>query len=286
MSVAGVPLWIQEINYPYVKYDDIPKEIFDGINRDLDKKISPLPEVSVIVSAYNEEVNILRCIASLSRTSTALPFEIIVTNNNSNDQTQRTLDNLHVKSIFQPIQGWGPARQMGQEHARGKYVLMADADCFYPPGWIDEMINVLSRTGVSCVYGRYSFIPEPGFPRWKLKMLETMKNVIAEYRHYKRPYLNAYGISMGYIREFGIKIGFIMKMVRGEDGRMAFDLMNYGRIMQVKSKEAVVWTGPRTLQRDGSFSKALWNRVTKEWRRFFTLLKPEKPHDTKNSSID
>ncbi|KIO74803.1 glycosyl transferase, partial [Pedobacter lusitanus] len=49
--------------------------------------------------AWNEEINILRCVASLSKMKTAIPFEIIVVNNNSQDKTQETIDQLHVRSF-------------------------------------------------------------------------------------------------------------------------------------------------------------------------------------------
>src|SRR3546814_14988100 len=122
-------------------------------------------------------------------------FEIIVINNNSTDKTQQTLDRLDVISLFQPIQGCGPARQLGQEQARGRYILLADADCIYPPCWLDEMMAILTKNDVVCVYGRYSFIPEANYPRWKLFLLERMTDIITEVSHYKRPYLNAYVIT-------------------------------------------------------------------------------------------
>lgn len=286
MSIFSVPDWIGQYNFPFNNFEEIPDQVFDSINSDLDKLVSNAPEVSILISAWNEEVNILRCIAALAKTKTSLPVEIIVINNNSTDRTQDTLNKLHIKSLFQPIQGWGPARQLGQENAGGKYILLADADCFYPPTWVDAMVNGLKQPGVVCVYGRYSFIPEPGFPRWKLYMLEKMKDVIAEVRQIKRPYLNSYGINMGYIREYGLKVGFVMKMIRGDEGRLAFDLMTYGKIRQVRSNKARTWTGPRTLAKDGSFGKALTNRVKREFNRFFKILTPEKPHDTKTSSND
>jgi glycosyltransferase involved in cell wall biosynthesis len=237
----------------------------------------------VVVAAWNEEVNILNCIASLSKSKSGVPFEIVVVNNNSTDKTQQTLDSLHVKSYFQEIQGWGPARQMGLEKARGKYVLLADADCFYPPYWIKEMVKVLQQPEIVCVYGRYSFISEPGYPRWQLFLMEKMKDAIAEVRHIKRPYLNAYGMSMGYIREYGLKAGYVMRKIRGEDGRMCFDLMQYGKVKQVKAARARVWTAPRILHHEGSIGKAIRTRVAKEFGRLTDLLKPHPPHDTKTS---
>jgi hypothetical protein len=89
---------------------------------------------------------------------------------------------------------------------------------------------------------------------------------------------------MGYVREHGMKIGFVMHKIRGEDGRMCFDLMQYGGVKQVKSGKAIVWTNPRSLQRDGGFGKALSNRIIKEMRRFSSMFVPHRPHDTKTST--
>lgn len=284
MFLFTVPGWINDVNLPLNNYSEISEDIFIETNDRLDKLQSAHPLVSIVIAAYNEEINVLRCIYSLSRMKTALPLEIIVVDNNSTDHTSTTIKKLHVRSFFQPIQGCGPARQLAQENARGEYVLLADADCLYPHTWVDEMLKVLCQPGLSCVYGRYSFLPAPRYPRWKLFILEKLKDVITEYRHFRRPYLNAYGINMGYVRSFGLKAGYITVNVRGDDGRLAFDMMKYGKIKQVKSSAARPWTGPRTLERDGSFGKALSNRILREFNRFFTLLKKEKPHDTKTSA--
>lgn len=284
MNLFNNPKWLQQFQFSYTRFEEIPGFAFNSINSDLDKIQSADPLVSIIVAAWNEEVNILRCVASLARSKTTIPLEIIIVNNNSTDKTGQTLDRLHLKTVFQGIQGWGPARQMGMEKAKGKYILLADADCYYPENWVNEMVAALQRDGVACVYGRYAFISEPGYPRWKLFLLEQMKNLIAEVRHFKRPYLNAYGMSMGYVREHGMKIGFVMHKIRGEDGRMCFDLMQYGGVKQVKSVKAIVWTNPRSLQRDGGFGKALSNRLIKEMRRFSSMFVPHRPHDTKTST--
>src|SRR5690606_37809247 len=156
--------------------------------------------------AWNEEMNILDCISSFSLMETDIPFEILIVNNNSTDNTQKTIDQLHVRSLFQRVQGCGPTRHMGQENAIGKYILLADADCIYPICWISKMVEKLQEPNVICVYGRYSFIGENDLPRWKLFFFEKLKDVISEIRHIKRPYLNAYGMSMGYVRELGLKI--------------------------------------------------------------------------------
>ena len=268
MPIFRDPEWIKQYYYPFAKYEDIPQTVFDEINERLDKLQSPEPLVSIVITAWNEEVDLLKTIGSLSAMKTNYPLEIIVVNNNSTDHTQDTLDRLHLKNFFQPIQGWGPGRQMGMENARGKYILMADSDCIYPDCWVNNMISKLSEPGVVCVYGRYSFISEKGFSRWQLTILEVLKDLIAEVRHIKRPFLNCYGMSMGYIRELGLKEGYYMNRFRGEDGRMCYDLMKYGKVKQVRSSENRLWTSVRTLKQSGSFNNALKIRLLKEIKRF------------------
>lgn len=279
MSIFTNPEWLKKYDFQYERFSQIPSQVFDEINAKLSTVLSDAPLVSIVIAAWNEEVNLLRCIATLANMETVKPFEIIVVNNNSSDDTQLTIDSLKIKGLFQPIQGPGPARQLGLENAKGKYILLADADCFYPNKWLDEMVDLLSQPGVSCVYGRYSFISEAGYSRIQLSLLEKTKDIIAEYRHINRPYLNTYGISMGFLREPALKIGFVMKNVRGEDGRMAYALMRYGKIKQMKENSARVWTGARTLKRDGSFFQLFSKRVIKEFKGFFFNLHAKAPKE-------
>lgn len=283
MNIFQNPRFIKNFSFTYKSYNEIPASVFEDINTDLDKLQQSKPVVSIIISAWNEEVNILSSVASLAKMKTQIPLEIIVVNNNSTDKTQDTVNQLHVKSLFEKIQGCGAARQLGQENAVGKYVLLADADCIYPDCWVDEMIKILSQKNVVCVYGRYSFISEPGYPRWKLSLLESLKDIISEFRHLNRPYFNAYGLSMGYIKELGVIVRFIKTGFWGDDGQMCLGLMKYGKVKQVRSNKARVWTGPRTLQRDGSFYSALKNRLIKEVKRFIGNFNTRVPLEKKYS---
>ena len=277
------PNWLAQHEYPYERLTDVPHSVFDTINARLAARQTNRPVVSIIVAAYNEEVNLIRCVSTLSALETTVPYEIIVINNNSADRTQETLDLLQVTRLYQPIQGCGPSRQMGQETARGEYILLADADCFYPAGWLDEMLHQLQQPNVVCVYGRYSFIATPEMPRWQLVIHETMRDVVTKIRHVKRPYLNAYGISMGYLKKAGLAVGFIMHNTWGDDGRLCFDLMQHGRVAAVTAGAARVWTPPRTLLRDGSLGKAFWVRIKREVLSMRKYLTPHPPHDTKTS---
>ena len=283
MNVFTIPNWVDKSLLKLEKLEDFPEATFNKINKRLDNVISPAPEVSVLIAAWNEEANIVRCIDSLSKTQSNTPFEIIVINNNSKDQTQHSLDKLHVKSLFQQKQGCGTSRQLGQEHAFGRYILLADADCLYPSGWLDKLTLSLKKPGVVCVYGRYSFLAFQKSLRFKLFIYERLKDMVAALRHWKRPYLNAYGISMGYLKEAGLKVGYIDHNTWGDDGRLVFDLMKFGKVVQIKSASARVWTGYRSLLRDGSLKHAFKVRMVKEISRFKENFYRKEDHDTKTS---
>lgn len=283
MHVYKNPSWIDCRLLHENTLDDIPQSLFEEINIGLTAIQRDHPIVSVVIPALNEEVSILRTLHSLSLNKTTYAAEIIVVNNNSSDRTQEVLNRLNVKSYTQTKPGWGPARQLGQEKAQGMYILMADADGFYPPKWIEEMTNELLKEGVTCVYGGYSFLGIPDMPRWKLFVYESLRDIISEFRHIKRPWLNAGGISMGYVKELGLKKGFVDRNIRGEDGRMCFELMQFGRIVRLRSSAVIVWTFPRTLQKDGNLMYSVLNRAIIEFSRFKSYFLKQPVHDTHTS---
>ncbi len=282
MSV-NCPSWLDKNLLTYELVEDIPDYVFDDINLLLSKRNANQPVVSIVIPAYNEELNLLYTIATLAKNETSFSFEIIVVNNNSTDRTQWVLDRLGVRSVFQIKPGCGPARQLGQEVALGKYVLMADADSFYPPGWIERMTKEVSQEGVSCVYGGYSFLANSTYRRVGLWLYERMRNILVLIRHFKRPYLNALGMNMAYVRSLGLQVGFIQNPIRGEDGRMCFDLMQLGRVVRLRERSFYVWTGTRTLDKEGLLLKVFSNRLFFELFRLGQYVTPMKPHDTKTA---
>lgn len=277
------PAWIDSRLFRDQPLEEVPDSLFAEITEGFSKFASEAPLASIVIPALNEEFSILRTLHSLSKNRTQYPVEILVVNNNSTDRTQEVLDRLQVKSYFQPVPGWGPARQMGQEQARGRYVLMADADCFYPPTWIEHMLTELQREGVTCVYGGYKFLAAPGQSRLRYVLYEGLRGIVAEVRNLRRPWFNCVGMCMGYVRALGLRVGFIKRKIRGEDGRMCFELAQLGRIVRIRSGAACVWTFPRTLQKDGNLLYSLMNRAYVEFFRFSGYFRKQPVHDTHTS---
>jgi glycosyltransferase involved in cell wall biosynthesis len=273
------PSWIDKRLLSVSGIENLPESIFYEINKNLGLIQSNNPLVSVVIPAYNEETNIVRTIHSLSKNYVSFGVEIIVVNNNSTDRTQEVLNRLNVKSYLQTKKGCGPARQLGQQMAKGKYILMADGDCIYPPLWIEKMTRVLQKGNTPCIYGRYSFLGTKDKPRWKLYLYECLRDIFSEVRHIKRPCVNALGMSMGYVKDLGLKTGFVDRQIRGEDGRMCFQLMQYGKIRQVRDRSVRVWTLPRTLDKEPGLFYSTMARIILELTRITHYFSTQKPHD-------
>lgn len=97
----------------------------------MDKKHNPVPQISVIIPAYNEERFIGRAIRSVLNQSIQQAFEIIAVNDGSSDRTAFALDLfkediriLHNETCI----GLPASLNRAIRAARGKYVVRVDAD--------------------------------------------------------------------------------------------------------------------------------------------------------------
>ena len=82
------------------KLDEFSEEVFAAINQRLKKITTESPVVSIIIAAYNEEANIIRCIDSLSQLKSNYPFEIIIVDNNSSDNTAEVIQKVKGQLHF------------------------------------------------------------------------------------------------------------------------------------------------------------------------------------------
>lgn len=283
MSVFKLPRWVIQHWYPNKKFADLTKEQVKDLQDGLGRLVDDEPEVSIVIPAWNEENNIFRSLSSLAATNTRRKVEIIVINNNSTDNTQQVLNTLGVKSFFETNQGISYARQLGLVKAKGKYHLCADSDTYYPPSWIDLMLEpMISSKEVVGVYGRYSFMPLENTGRFSLSIYETITGILVRVRRKKREHLNVLGFNMGFVTNIGLNNGgFHVEQVRkfhnvrgsddfieeAEDGRMALNLKKAGKLKLVTHPKARVFTSSRRLDAEGGLMKSFTNRFRLHTRR-------------------
>ena len=111
------------------------------------------PHISVVVAARNEEKDIEKCLQSLlKQTYPTNSYEIIIVDDGSTDKTasivksfSERFDNIHLLSLkFDSEQKIGRkpiALAKGIAQATGEIILTTDADCSFPPQWIEIMTN-------------------------------------------------------------------------------------------------------------------------------------------------
>ena len=289
MSLFGLPAWIKPHLFKEKRFKDLSQSEINALKLSISSYLHSNPDVSVLIPAWNEENNIYRTLSSLSNTRTKYKVEIVVINNNSTDGTQHVLDTLGVRNYMQPIQGTPFARQMGLDMAKGKYHLCADADTFYPPDWIDLMVAPMVKdSGITGVYGNYSFIPPENHGRLGLWLYEKFAGIVIRIRKRKREYLNVYGFNMGFLTEVGRATGgFKVSGSRvyanivgsdyeneAEDGRMALNLKEAGKLKMVTDSKATVFTSPRRLMDDGGITQAFFNRAKRQLNGMRDYLSP------------
>lgn len=265
MPRFSLPDWLKKHQYTYTSLDEVPEEVFAALRSKLERFKCEQPEVSVLMPVWNEEENLLRTLSTFADQTTNRKVELVLMNNNSTDRTQEIIDRCGVKSVFVPTQGISHARQAGLEIAKGIYHLCSDGDSFYPPGWIDAMVNELQNPETSVAHGRHSFIPTENSGRFILGLYELLAETLFDIRRKNREYLNVLGFNFAFRTADGRKVGgFNTTRPRWSDGWMAMTLMSQGKIVCLNSDDARVWTSARRLIADGSLSKAFKRRIKKE----------------------
>lgn len=106
------------------------------------------PIVSVIISAKNEAEHVAACFDSLSQQRTRIPFEVLLVDNGSRDETFRLATKLAKKrknfSVHKERKpGCAATFNCGARHARGQILIFADIDCRPSKTWLQELASPL-----------------------------------------------------------------------------------------------------------------------------------------------
>ena len=98
-----------------------------------------MPLVSVIIPTYNEEQYVEDCLKSLKE-QIFKNFEVILVDDGSTDNTVKTATKYKIRIIKQNHKGPGTARNRGAREARGKILVLIDADMYFDRDYIKNLI--------------------------------------------------------------------------------------------------------------------------------------------------
>lgn len=110
-----------------------------------------MPQVSVIIPAYNDATYIDRLLQALCR-QTFASFEVIVSDAYSEDGTAEIIatfkDKLNLSFVQSPPRGPGAGRNAGAAKAKGEWLLFLDADDdIDDPDFMGTLLGVTQKKG-------------------------------------------------------------------------------------------------------------------------------------------
>ncbi|ARW22630.1 glycosyltransferase family 2 protein [Levilactobacillus brevis] len=131
-------------------------------------------DFSIIVAARNAEDTLSRCINSILKSAFLVPnvtLEILLINDGSTDNTSRIFnsffgkvtENIVFKEFLSEKRGPGHARNIGLNHALGRYILFCDADDVLLPRSLKILWKEIGLAPeANIIWGNYSTIDYKG----------------------------------------------------------------------------------------------------------------------------
>jgi glycosyltransferase involved in cell wall biosynthesis len=133
------------------------------------------PEVTVVVPTRNRSVYLQDCLGSLARQRPRRPFEVLVVDNGSSDDTPRVVEqwcrrDARFRTTRETRTGLSVAKNAGIGLARGRLLLFTDDDVVVEDGWIESYLELFATTGTEMVMAGGPVVPTPddlgSWPGW------------------------------------------------------------------------------------------------------------------------
>ena len=107
-----------------------------------------MPNISIIIPAFNEEKYIEKTIQSIKKSSSK-DYEIIVALDSCTDKTEDIVKKLNVKYITLKSRKAAAARNAGAKLARGEILVFLDADTLIPKDLLKDLPNTMKTCTIA-----------------------------------------------------------------------------------------------------------------------------------------
>lgn len=222
--------------------------------------------VSVIIPCFNSEKTILKTLEALEKQNFDKPFEILICDDGSNDNTIKIVKEFARKSKI-PIRVFanphhGPAwqRNFGAKKAKGKIIVYTDSDCIPGKNWLKEMVKPIESGEVAGVQGTYRTLN-------RKSLIARFEGYEIEKRHErmkKQKYIDFIGtFSAAYVKNIFLKFGGFdtrFKTASGEDPELSYRIAKAGYKLVFNPKAYVYHPHPDSLKKylKQKFYRAYW----------------------------
>lgn len=193
--------------------------------------------ISVIIPAYNAASTIRACIEALHNQTYRGPYEVLVIDDGSTDETAVIAQEAGARVIFQNRGRPAAARNAGVAAAAGHIICCTDADCIPFSSWLSEMVAIFDDPDVIGGKGIYATTQKELVARFVQIEYEDKYDLLAKQETID--FIDTY--SAAYRRDvFLANNGFDEQFPYLEDQELSFRLAARGYKM-VFQKTAVVY---------------------------------------------
>ena len=203
--------------------------------------------ISVVIPALNEEKYLPDCLKSLRNQDYTGPYEIIIADNGSTDNTIRIAQDFQARVVPCPEKkNVFYARQIGADAAQGDIIAQADADTLYPRNWLSRIADRFEKhPEMVAVTGRYVYTEPPWWAvvEYVIRTLTNMWTVPI----LGRPWVVS-GATFAFRREIFVKLGGYHDIVYAPDQWGIASRLNRAGKVAFDSKLRVI-TSPRSVKK-------------------------------------
>jgi membrane-associated phospholipid phosphatase len=146
------------------------------------------PFLSLVIPAYNEQENIPTLLTRVEAalTQTAKPFEVLIVDDGSTDQTPQLLAEAMTRLPWLRVlrmarnAGQSAAFEAGFSAARGEVIATIDADLQNDPEEIPRLLPLLDEHQVDMITGWRKERQDTPFRRWQSRQANRIRNWISQ----------------------------------------------------------------------------------------------------------
>ena len=130
-------------------------EPFFDLDLGLGIETSDSPKVSIIMPVFNKWFITLRAIKALKRNYDLTPYELIIVDDGSSDETSFMLRNLRGITVvtMEKNGGYLLSTNTGAYYAKGEYIALLNNDTEPVTGWLDNLFSVLELRPDAAIAG-------------------------------------------------------------------------------------------------------------------------------------
>lgn len=138
------------------------------------------PKLTIAICTYNRAECLEASVSSCYDQETTIPFNVLIVNNNSTDDTIEVVEKLRSKYpalrlVNEENQGLSHARNRALKESNADVVAYIDDDCVLLPGWIEAIWQGFDDPQVGCVGGATQVgYPNNERPDWIVPSMEGL----------------------------------------------------------------------------------------------------------------